>query len=305
MGDDQCPTERCLSPSHTPDSSPDERAKPCKPRKLKSRGRRRATIACRGCRSRKVRCDAADHGIPCCNCKLDEEECIIPERRKKRYEINPLYHPLAPIASISSDRLPPLERPGANHLLQFIRNQHLHSQSQIDGQTQFSATRNAGGNGDWYLGSFPAQKPSPPTPEDPELSLWLDMMPSHTIEKFRLYFQNADEGRGGVERSTLKPDPTTLSRVQQAMDILQDVMINFKSTHPGEELLSPPPDSMFQPRTGRGSETDDNFSINTPGFKIATSYPPSDISTTENDSDDWNEELMAELFCTPMVQEPI
>ncbi|OBT54957.1 hypothetical protein VE04_03478 [Pseudogymnoascus sp. 24MN13] len=175
--------------------------------------------------------------------------------------------------------------------------------SQIDGQTQFSATKNAGHNGDCYPGSFPAQTPSFPTPEDPELSRWLNMMPPHIVEKFRLYFQNTEEGGRGKERSTWEPEPTTLSRVQQAMDILQDVMNISKSTHSGEELLSPPPDSMFKPRTG--SETDDNLSLDTPGFKIATSYPPSDISATENDSDDWNDELMAELFCTHMGQEPV
>lgn len=295
MSDEQCPAEQCLSPSHTSHASPDEWEGPSKPRKPKSNRRRRATMACRGCRLRKVRCDVAEHGIPCCNCKLDKKECMVPERRKKRYDVNPLYHPITPIASISGDWLPPLERPGVDHVLQFTRNQHLNS--------QFSATRNAGHNGDCYPGSFPAQKRSFPTPEDPELSRWLNMMPPHIVEKFQLYFQNAEEGGRGKERSTWEPEPTTLSRVQQAMDILQDVMNISKSTHSGEELLSPPPDSMFKPRTS--SETDDNLSLGTPGFKIATSYPPSDISITENDSDDWNDELMAELFCTHMGQEPV
>ncbi|OBT39200.1 hypothetical protein VE00_10156 [Pseudogymnoascus sp. WSF 3629] len=261
-------------------------------------------MACRGCRLRKVRCDVAEHGIPCCNCKLDKKECMVPERRKKRYDVNPIYHPVAPIASISGDWLPPLETPAANHVLQFIRNQHLNSQSQTDGQTQFSATRNAGHNGGCYPGSFPAQEPSFPTPEDPELSRWLNMMPPHILEKFRLYFQNADEGGRGEEQSTWKPEPTTLSRVQQAMDILQDVITISKSAHSGEGLLSPPPDNMFKPRTG-SSEMDDDLSFGTPGFNIATSYPPSDISTPENVRDDWNEELMAELFCTHMGQEPV
>lgn len=267
-------------------------------------------MACRGCRLRKVRCDVAEHGIPCCNCKLDKKECMIPERRKKRYDVNPIYNPAAPISSISSDWLSPLERPAVNHLLQFIRNQHLHSQSQINDQTQFSATSNMGYTESGQLASSPMQKLSTTTPEDPELSRWLDMMPSHIIEKFRLYFQNADEGRKGVERRTWKLETTTLTRVQQAVDILQDAVAIFKSTQPGEELLSPPPDSMFQPGTDDavdgGSEADGNLSLGTPGFKIATSYPPSDISTIEgNDSDGWNEELMAELFYTHMGQGPI
>ncbi|KFY96235.1 hypothetical protein V498_02792 [Pseudogymnoascus sp. VKM F-4517 (FW-2822)] len=271
MGDEQSPTERSLSPSHTPGSSPDEEARPSTPRKPKSHGRRRAAMACRGFYSESAS-------------KLTVSN---------RYD---------PIASISCDWPPQSERPGANQLLQFIRNQHLNSQSQIDGQTQFSATRHGGHDGNCHLGSFPAKKPSFPMPEDPELSRWLEMMPPHIVEKFRLHFQNMGESGGGIERGALKPDPTTLSRVQQAMDTLQDLMTIFKSTQPDEELLSPPPDSMFQAGTG---ETDGNLPLGYQGFTIATSYPLPDTPTTENDSDDWDEELMAELFCTHMVQEPV
>ncbi|KKZ63047.1 hypothetical protein EMCG_02548 [[Emmonsia] crescens] len=44
--------------------------------------RKRASKACQSCRSRKVRCGVSDHGVPCHNCKLDELECIIPERKR-------------------------------------------------------------------------------------------------------------------------------------------------------------------------------------------------------------------------------
>ncbi|KMP06832.1 hypothetical protein CIRG_06513 [Coccidioides immitis RMSCC 2394] len=44
--------------------------------------RKRAAKACQSCRSRKVRCSVSDHGVPCYNCKLDELECIIPERKR-------------------------------------------------------------------------------------------------------------------------------------------------------------------------------------------------------------------------------
>ncbi|KAK2739263.1 hypothetical protein FQN57_006598 [Myotisia sp. PD_48] len=44
--------------------------------------RKRGAKACQSCRSRKVRCSVSDHGIPCYNCKLDEVECVIPERKK-------------------------------------------------------------------------------------------------------------------------------------------------------------------------------------------------------------------------------
>lgn len=302
MSDQENPTEECLSPLPMPHTSPVEPTRPSTPRKPKSNGRRRATMACRSCRSRKVRCDVAEHGVPCCNCKLDNKECTVPERRKKRYEVNPICNPFSPIASISGDWLSALERPGANHILQFIRNQNLKSQSQIDGQTQFSATRDTACNWNWNLGLSPTQRPSVPMPEDPELSRWLDMMPSHIIEKFRIYFQNADEDRRDVERRIWKPEPTILTGVQQAMDILQNVMTNFKPTHPSDELLSPPPDSMFEPGMGDVvdgvSEVDDNLSPGTPGFNIAASCTSSEISATDNDGNEWNEELMTELFYT-------
>ncbi|KAK2798123.1 hypothetical protein FQN50_008934 [Emmonsiellopsis sp. PD_5] len=44
--------------------------------------RKRAAKACRSCRSRKVRCSVSEHGIPCYNCKLDELECVVPERKR-------------------------------------------------------------------------------------------------------------------------------------------------------------------------------------------------------------------------------
>lgn len=47
--------------------------------------KRRASKACQCCRSRKVRCDVVESGIPCTNCRLDEVECCVTEgkRRKK------------------------------------------------------------------------------------------------------------------------------------------------------------------------------------------------------------------------------
>lgn len=49
--------------------------------------KRRASKACHCCRSRKVRCDVVESGIPCTNCRLDEVECLVTEgkRRRKSY----------------------------------------------------------------------------------------------------------------------------------------------------------------------------------------------------------------------------
>lgn len=46
--------------------------------------RRRSTKACLGCRARKVRCNVAEHGSPCTNCRLDILECVVRPRRKMR-----------------------------------------------------------------------------------------------------------------------------------------------------------------------------------------------------------------------------
>lgn len=48
------------------------------------RTRTHARIACTLCRKRKVRCNAAIHGLPCTNCKLDGVDCVIGPR-KRRY----------------------------------------------------------------------------------------------------------------------------------------------------------------------------------------------------------------------------
>lgn len=47
----------------------------------------RATNACLRCRARKVRCDATPHGIPCSNCRTDEECCEVPTRRKNARQV--------------------------------------------------------------------------------------------------------------------------------------------------------------------------------------------------------------------------
>ena len=46
--------------------------------------KRRASQACQGCRTRKVRCDVAKHGPPCIHCRLDEIECVVGESRRKK-----------------------------------------------------------------------------------------------------------------------------------------------------------------------------------------------------------------------------
>lgn len=70
--------------------------------------KRRASKACHCCRSRKVRCDVVESGIPCTNCRLDEVECIVTEgkRRRKSYVDGELFHH-SPCNSIEEEKEPP------------------------------------------------------------------------------------------------------------------------------------------------------------------------------------------------------
>ncbi len=68
--------------------------------------KRRASKACHCCRSRKVRCDVVESGIPCTNCRLDEVECLVTEgkRRRKSYIEGDLLHHHSPPASVEGDK---------------------------------------------------------------------------------------------------------------------------------------------------------------------------------------------------------
>lgn len=44
--------------------------------------RKRASRACLRCRTRKVRCDVAQHGTPCTNCRLDSQTCLLSQRSR-------------------------------------------------------------------------------------------------------------------------------------------------------------------------------------------------------------------------------
>lgn len=87
--------------------------------KMREFRRKRAAIACVACRRRKVRCDVAEHGLPCCNCELDQTECKVQTTRRKRFKPcyrqigspskDPNYMPPTPVQSIttpSSDETP-------------------------------------------------------------------------------------------------------------------------------------------------------------------------------------------------------
>ncbi|CAG9996221.1 unnamed protein product [Clonostachys byssicola] len=63
-------------------------------------GKRRSSKACLSCRSRKVRCDVVNGGVPCNNCRLDELECVLKESNRGR-KPGSVTRPRAPAAVMS------------------------------------------------------------------------------------------------------------------------------------------------------------------------------------------------------------
>jgi hypothetical protein len=45
----------------------------------------RSRVACQACNRRKVRCDVAQAGLPCSNCKHESGACTVLPRKKHRY----------------------------------------------------------------------------------------------------------------------------------------------------------------------------------------------------------------------------
>ncbi|KAK8104239.1 uncharacterized protein PG998_011272 [Apiospora kogelbergensis] len=67
---------------------------PNKPRAA-AKARKRAAKACLSCRARKVRCDVSQRGMPCMNCYLDNDTCVVADRasRKPQQVSMPPYEP--------------------------------------------------------------------------------------------------------------------------------------------------------------------------------------------------------------------
>ncbi|CAH0047489.1 unnamed protein product [Clonostachys solani] len=63
-------------------------------------GKRRSSKACLSCRSRKVRCDVVNGGVPCTNCRLDELDCVLKESNRGR-KPGAVTRPRAPAAVMS------------------------------------------------------------------------------------------------------------------------------------------------------------------------------------------------------------
>jgi hypothetical protein len=54
---------------------------------------KRASQACQQCRTRKIKCDVVEEGLPCRNCRLDGVRCFVPtSRRSRKYRLQQARH---------------------------------------------------------------------------------------------------------------------------------------------------------------------------------------------------------------------
>ncbi|KAH7370907.1 hypothetical protein BKA65DRAFT_26064 [Rhexocercosporidium sp. MPI-PUGE-AT-0058] len=60
-----------------------EEPEPHQPPRRQPFRRPRAGRACGSCHSRRIRCDAGSHGLPCTNCAAHSVKCFIPPKKKK------------------------------------------------------------------------------------------------------------------------------------------------------------------------------------------------------------------------------
>ena len=78
--------------------------------------KRRALRACAVCRQRKVRCDMAENGLPCTNCRLDDEVCKVAQN-KRRLRNSENDRPLLPRSENTFSLQPGVISPNVNQLL--------------------------------------------------------------------------------------------------------------------------------------------------------------------------------------------
>ncbi|KAK8075193.1 fungal specific transcription factor domain-containing protein [Apiospora hydei] len=86
-------------PDPNPHSMNADTMDPNKPRAA-AKARKRAAKACLSCRARKVRCDVSQRGMPCMNCYLDNDTCVVADRASCQVTIPP-YEPSVNDASES------------------------------------------------------------------------------------------------------------------------------------------------------------------------------------------------------------
>lgn len=63
---------------------PDRSVSPTAATDVSNEKKRRASKACSCCRTRKIRCDVLERGLPCTKCRADGFECLVQARKKRR-----------------------------------------------------------------------------------------------------------------------------------------------------------------------------------------------------------------------------
>lgn len=73
--------------------------------------KRRSSVACQRCRSRKVRCNIVQNGPPCVNCRLDGAHCVAADTRRRILHLVQQEEDAEPSASLPPTALPPIIEP--------------------------------------------------------------------------------------------------------------------------------------------------------------------------------------------------
>ncbi|ODH48371.1 hypothetical protein GX48_05463 [Paracoccidioides brasiliensis] len=179
--------------------------------------RKRSAKACQSCRSRKVRCSVSDHGVPCYNCKLDDVECIVPERKrptrttKRQYVLNSVFRKNNGMGA-NQERLLQRRFIGAVISAAVVRMGRASPDSGLSSPGSVPETS----HGDWDKGfqrtllSSPnssqqnateenseiADNPRPLSdlpPCDDELARWFSVMPPRVVDKMFSYLQSVSQ----------------------------------------------------------------------------------------------------------------
>ncbi|KAL7782906.1 hypothetical protein V8C43DRAFT_326642 [Trichoderma afarasin] len=189
--------------------------------------RKRAAIACVACRRRKVRCDVAEHGLPCCNCELDQTECNVQTTRRKRFK--PCYRQ---IGSPSKD---------TNHM-PFTPLQHIATPSSDEmsnssaQQPRLSQTNEHEING--FIETSPSTSDDFNGHEDPDWQRQLNALPLGDITKLGIPFDNMHCFNCSTQCYQKFND--VLDGIRKAVDLLYEAMaISGQITKNSRETIPP------------------------------------------------------------------
>lgn len=189
--------------------------------------RKRAAIACVACRRRKVRCDVAEHGLPCCNCELDQTECNVQTTRRKRFK--PCYRQIGSPSKdanyMPSTQLHSIATPSSDEMSNSSAQQPCLGQTnehEINGFIETSPSTSDDFNG----------------PEDPDWQRQLYSLPLGDITKLEMPFDNMHCFNCSTQCYQKFND--VLDGLRKAVDLLYEAMaISVHITKNSQETIPP------------------------------------------------------------------